>query len=160
MQKISASGLTAEKMAKDMYAGFRLAELTQIMSDVYEGLVRDMYGHFDRALYAYKQDDKRRINLAIQQARNAAATFKAINRYTYHTAKEDEQEMLFAFSDFINDMILPFYPFGVQNPDKVKEYKKSFSDCMKRLVSLNETENKQYAEILSMCKDGFEKIGR
>ena len=75
MQKISASGLTAEKIAKDMYAGFRLAELTQIMSDVFEGLVRDMYGHFDRALYAYKQDDKRRINLAIQQARNAAATF-------------------------------------------------------------------------------------
>ena len=160
MQKISASGLTAEKMAKDMYAGFRLAELTQIMSDVYEGLVRDMYGHFDRALYAYKQDDKRRICLAIKQAKNAAGAFKAINRYTYHKAKEGKQEMLLAFSDHINDMILPFYPFGVQNPEKVKEYKKSFSDCLKRLVSLNETENKQYAEILSMCKDGFKKIGR
>lgn len=160
MSKILTNHLTPEGMAKDLYAGFKLSELTQIVCDVFEGLVNDMYGHFDKAKYGYRQYDKMMILRGINYARQAASIFKSVNRYIYKEAGETEKNALMDFSDHINDMLLPFYPFGAQNPDKVKEYKKSFSECMKKLVSRNSVENEQYAEMKQRTLDAFKRLGK
>lgn len=160
MSNILTNHLTPDGMAKDLYAGFRLSELAQIVSDVFEGLVNDMYGHFDKAKYGYRQHDKMMILRGINYARQAASIFKSVNRYIYNEAGGDEKNALMDFSDHINDMLLPFYPFGVQNPDKVKEYKKSFSECMKKLVSRNPVEDEQYEEMKRRTYEAFKRLGK
>ena len=152
--------LTPEGMAKDLYAGFRLSELTQIVSDVFEGLVMDMYGHFDKARYGYAERDKMIIMRGIKMAKQAANIFHSVNSYIYKHAENEEKNMLMDFSDHINDMLLPFYPFGAQDPKKVEEYKRSFCDCMDLLVERNPVEDEQYAELHRRTFEAFKRLGK